>query len=558
MVGGVNFDAGNDKLALDVERSLSSDFSASAVTIGSLTGLSYNYVASTKTLQIWKADNTAFAPANFPTLIAALSFKTTSATQGDRTLTLSYIDALGNAGATSVITLTVDSVISAPVLRLASDDGTNPNDGITTNGTVNVSNIAADSTWSYSTDAGATWTAGSGSSVNLASAGVKALLVKATDAAGNTATSTLNFTVASALSKTVTISSATDDVSTNGSATGVITAGNSTDDTTPTLAGTVSVALAAGESVVVYDGVTKLGTGTNWTYTPSALSDGAHSFVARVEDSQTSAQGSSSVAVQVRTQTAAGLAMKVIDDVGALTGEVANNTSTDDLTPTLSGKLAVTLGSSEELAIYQTLNGVTTKLGVATVTGSDWSLTSSTLNAVGTYTFKAIVQPVGAASASSGYVVSSSSSINMTTTDDAFTGITNTDPTSGLSVKALSVASSKTLNMQSFSHNEIDVLNLGAGAKAMIDLGDIMQNGTNLFSAPTFAGLSATTSLKQMVINGSATSSVVMDTSIASGTWTKAAGSVTNSGHTYDVYNNSNGVGQLLIDQLVQRSGGVI
>ncbi|MEB2546043.1 Ig-like domain-containing protein, partial [Burkholderia cenocepacia] len=59
--------------------------------------------------------------------------------------------------------------------------------------------------------------------------------------------------------------SVTDDV---GSIVGLLTTGATTDDTTPTLAGTAE----AGSTVSVYDGTTLLGTTTadpsgNWTFT---------------------------------------------------------------------------------------------------------------------------------------------------------------------------------------------------------------------------------------------------------------------------------------------------
>ncbi|MGR3911680.1 Ig-like domain-containing protein, partial [Burkholderia sp. SR8] len=61
--------------------------------------------------------------------------------------------------------------------------------------------------------------------------------------------------------------SVTDDV---GSIAGLLTTGATTDDTTPTLAGTAE----AGSTVSIYDGTTLLGTTTadptgNWTFTPT-------------------------------------------------------------------------------------------------------------------------------------------------------------------------------------------------------------------------------------------------------------------------------------------------
>jgi hypothetical protein len=207
---------------------------------------------------------------------------------------------------------------------------------------------------------------------------------------------------------------------------------------------------------------------------------------------------------------------------------------------------------------------MTTKLGVATVTtdgagATTWSYTPSTNLAVGTSTFKAMVQPMGDATGVAGKVVSTSTSLTIGSVDTTFNNILSTDPTSGLAVKSLGVAAFNTLDMQAYSHNEIDVLNLSANATAKIDLADVMQNGLNLFNATSFSpALTGTTSLHQLVVNGAAGSAVVVDSAALSGTWTKSATSVTNNSHTYDVYNNNNGTAQLLIDQLVSRSGAVI
>jgi Bacterial Ig-like domain len=387
--------------------------------------------------------------------------------------------------------------------------------------------------------------------------------------AGKAVSATTTITVDTSVpSKTAAISSVTDDVATNGSTTGTLTNGSSTDDTTPTLAGTISAALGAGEVVAIYDGATKLGnatvTTTSWTYTPTALAAGSHSFTAKVENSTNGAAGAASTAFVTKVLNVAGM-MDVLDDVGATTGKLSSNATTDDQMLVFSGALASTLGTGEELAIYQTLSsGVMSKLGVASVTtdGSGvttWSYTPLTNLAVGTSSFKAMIQPINDTTGVAGKVVSASSSLTIGSVDTTFNSITSTDPTSGLSVKALAVAANTTVDMQAFSHNEIDVLNLSANATAKIDLADVMQNGLNLFNASNFnAALTGTTSLHQFVVNGAAGSAVVVDSAALSGTWTKSATSVTNSGHTYDVYNNTNGTAQLLIDQLVSRSGAVI
>ena len=73
-----------------------------------------------------------------------------------------------------------------------------------------------------------------------------------------------------------------------GAVQGIIQAGGTTDDTTPTLQGTLSAALSAGESLVVYHNGVKAGlavvSGTNWSFTEGSLVAAAWSFTARVEN----------------------------------------------------------------------------------------------------------------------------------------------------------------------------------------------------------------------------------------------------------------------------------
>ncbi len=135
-------------------------------------------------------------------------------------------------------------------------------------------------------------------------------------------TITVDFSI-TAPTQTVTITAVSDDVSTHGSAVGALATGASTDDTMPTLTGTLSAALTADQVLVIYDGATKLGeatvTGTDWTYTPnSALTAGSHSFTAQVKSLASNLQGMASAAHVVNINP--GINMTVTDDVGDVTG----------------------------------------------------------------------------------------------------------------------------------------------------------------------------------------------------------------------------------------------
>lgn len=106
---------------------------------------------------------------------------------------------------------------------------------------------------------------------------------------GNTVLGTVSTTInVSTMSMpSVTITGATSDTTTQP---GAIAKNGTTDDSTPTLKGTLSAALTGTQHVNIYDGNTQFvayatASGTSWTFTPaSPLSAGAHSFTAEVGD----------------------------------------------------------------------------------------------------------------------------------------------------------------------------------------------------------------------------------------------------------------------------------
>ncbi|QCA05867.1 hypothetical protein EGO56_17585 [Pantoea vagans] len=114
-----------------------------------------------------------------------------------------------------------------------------------------------------------------------------------------------------------------------------------TNDSTPTLNGTAG----NGVTVRVYDNGTLIGSTTSdasgsWSFTPAkAVADGEHAFTADVVNGvgQVSPQ-SGAWALTVDTAAPAAVAdLVVTDDVGAVTGALADGDTTDDSTPTLSG-----------------------------------------------------------------------------------------------------------------------------------------------------------------------------------------------------------------------------
>ncbi|WP_148097681.1 Ig-like domain-containing protein, partial [Trabulsiella odontotermitis] len=107
----------------------------------------------------------------------------------------------------------------------------------------------------------------------------------------------------------------------------------------PTLNGTA----AAGDIVTVRDGSTVLGSVTadsngRWTFTPgTALADGSHNFAVTATDPAGNRTESGSFPVVIDTAAPSADSAGVTDDVGDVTGPVADGETTDDPSPTFSG-----------------------------------------------------------------------------------------------------------------------------------------------------------------------------------------------------------------------------
>lgn len=139
---------------------------------------------------------------------------------------------------------------------------------------------------------------------------------------------------------TITITEAVDDA---GSATGTLSHGALTDDTTPTLSGSVS----AGSNVIVYyrlagsntwaGSATATVTGESWSWTPgSALPTGNYEFQASI-----GANSSALFSLEIATAEHIGLRTRIesaYDDFGQDQGPLANGAITDDATPSLRGR----------------------------------------------------------------------------------------------------------------------------------------------------------------------------------------------------------------------------
>ncbi|WP_120509778.1 Ig-like domain-containing protein [Rahnella bruchi] len=168
-------------------------------------------------------------------------------------------------------------------------------------------------------------------------------VVKDSNGNASPASDPINFTIDSAV-PTVTIDSVVDDVE---PVTGNIDNSGHTNDTQPTLNGTAN----ADSVVVIYDNGVQIGSVMSdangaWSFTPeTALTEAEHDFTATVIRPASGESDPSPVWVIIVDTTApapiditAPDNLLVTDDVGPVTGPVAQNGTTDDSEPTFSGK----------------------------------------------------------------------------------------------------------------------------------------------------------------------------------------------------------------------------
>ncbi|MDS0041603.1 Ig-like domain-containing protein [Enterobacter hormaechei subsp. xiangfangensis] len=186
--------------------------------------------------------------------------------------------------------------------------------------------VNPDGTWSYTPDQ------------PLAN-GAHDLTTTVTDPSGNTGPEGSHVVITvDVVPGKVEITGVTDDA---GSVTGSLSRNAVTDDTRPQISGTAK----AGSTVTIMDGSNVLGTTTagadgTWSFTPSVdLGRGDHTFTATAKDPMGNESSSSSWTVTIDTDAPVKPTIDAaLDDVGSVQGNLANGGSTDDPTPTLSGK----------------------------------------------------------------------------------------------------------------------------------------------------------------------------------------------------------------------------
>jgi len=325
---------------------------------------------------------------------------------------------------TATVTAVADNV--APVIGTVSNGGTTNDTTPLLGGTLSAALGAGESVQvlrngnviGTASVTGTNWTfADSG----LANGTTYAYTARVVDAAGNQGTAGSGYSITvltTAPTKTAAVTTVTDDAA---PVTGTVPNGGETNDTTPLLGGTLSVALGAGESVHVLRNGAEIGiasvTGTNWTFADSGLANGTtYAYTAHVVDgagNQGTASPSYSITVDTAAPAQAVTISAVTDNVAPVTGTVANGGFTDDTAPALAGTLSGALGTGETLEVFR--NG--TLLGTASVTGTNWTYADSGLANGTTYAYTARVVDV----AGNQGTVSSSYSITVDTASPTVT-----------------------------------------------------------------------------------------------------------------------------------------
>ncbi|MBV5095308.1 BapA/Bap/LapF family large adhesin [Tenebrionicola larvae] len=172
--------------------------------------------------------------------------------------------------------------------------------------------------------------------------GEHAITTTVTDAAGNESAKSpsLDFTVdTEAPDAPASAPSATDDEQ---PVTGIINSGDSTNDTTPTFAGSGQ----AGEIITIYDGDNAIGSVTvdengAWSFTPAdPLGEGSHAITTTVTDAagnESAKSPSLDFTIDTEAPDAPASAPSATDDEQPVTGAISSGDITNDATPTFAG-----------------------------------------------------------------------------------------------------------------------------------------------------------------------------------------------------------------------------
>ncbi|MBY6248310.1 Ig-like domain-containing protein [Citrobacter werkmanii] len=251
---------------------------------------------------------------------------------GDYSVTVQVTDDAGNVQTSTALAVTVDTRVAAPVIALSDDTGTagdNQTNDATPGFTVSTDpdafsvmvSIDGGKPLAATKDADGQWHI---DSTALAD-GDHTIVATVTDLAGNTATSSLAFTVDTTLSvPTIDLADASDS--------GSLNSDNITNDTTPAFTlGNIDADVTKVQVLIngtAYDAVKAEG---KWTFTAPELADGDYSISVQVTDDAGNTATSAALAITVDTEV---LPVNIVLDKTSDTGESSTDNYTADTTPT--------------------------------------------------------------------------------------------------------------------------------------------------------------------------------------------------------------------------------
>ena len=274
------------------------------------------------------------------------------------------IDIAGNLGASDPVVFTLDTLPPTVVINTAGVSTNQPLQAISGSVTAGEAAVGSTVTLLDNGDVIGTATVGSGglwtTNVTLSGDGIHNIVAQDTDAAGNIGNSTpIAFTL-DTVAPTVKIS----------------TTGATTNQAQQTISGSVTTTEAtAGGTVTLFDngnaiGTASVGSGGAWTTAVTLSGDGVHNITAQDIDAVGNVGTSTPVVF-------------TLDTVSPTVTIGTPGTTTNQATQTISGTVTTTeAAAGNTVTLLDTVNGVTTQIGTATVSGGSWT-TSVTLSGNG-------------------------------------------------------------------------------------------------------------------------------------------------------------------------------
>ncbi|AWS95800.1 Ig-like domain-containing protein [Citrobacter sp. CRE-46] len=337
---------------------------------------------------------------------------------GDYSVSVQVTDDAGNVQTSTTLAVTVDTSVAAPVIALSDDTGT-PGDNQTNDTTPGFAIATDNDAFSVmvSIDGGkplAATKAADGQwhidSAVLAD-GDHTIVATVTDLAGNTATSSLAFTVDTTLSvPTIDLTDASDSGSSNSD--------NITNDTTPAFTlGSIDADVTSVQVIINGTAYPATLTDGTWTFTAPELADGDYSVTVQVTDDAGNVQTSTALAITVDTSVAAPV-ITLSDDTGT-----AGDNQTRDATP---GFAIAT--DNDAVSVMVSIDGGKPVAATKAADGQ-WHIDSSAL-ADGDHTIVATVTDLAGNTATSSLAFTVDTTLSVPTIDlaDASdTGSSNSD-----------------------------------------------------------------------------------------------------------------------------------